>query len=231
MSLVMFWHGIKSPVWIIASAEDVCPLKSRKAVILFGWSEEIWWWVMTALVSEAVWLITRFFAVVFFLGGEVVVCLFLCFFCTWIQEQLFFTSECRRTCLAVGNKRVQDPSEEWRARWNEIVMLQKFAAPRLHADRLRCPLWFCSSSTALSSSMKGIWKNVEKQEDVQKMPLWSSRSFSFGGPTTGRSSRQKQMASRRERGKRWWRWKKVLGNIELLAERAERSRLEGLRWP
>lgn len=34
MSLVHFWHE-KNPVWIIASVKNVCPLKSRKAVILF----------------------------------------------------------------------------------------------------------------------------------------------------------------------------------------------------
>lgn len=34
MSSVMFWHK-KNTIWIIASVKDVCPLKSREAVILF----------------------------------------------------------------------------------------------------------------------------------------------------------------------------------------------------
>lgn len=225
MSLVMFWHEKKSPVWIIASLKDVCPLKSRKAVILF-------WLVKGNMVMShdgaRVWgsLADRQVFVFPFSFG-----LFVCFsalFCHWIQEQLFFTSECERTCFAVANKEMQN-SRLWERRsgWNESEMLERLAAARLRADRSRCPLWF--SHHATEPQRREFWRMSKREREgkwEKKVSLLSARSVSFGGwrrdAAAGRSRRQTEEKKRNNGGDE--------RNTELCYQkghRAERSQVRG----
>lgn len=102
MSSVMFWHKKKNTIWIIASVKNVCPLKGREAVILFWLAKGNM--VMShdsVRVPDSLAESQFFFFVCFF-----------ALFCHWIREQLFFTSECKRTCFAVVNKKMPNSNKE-----------------------------------------------------------------------------------------------------------------------
>lgn len=90
----------KNTIWIIASFKDVCPLKSREAVILFCLVKG------NMVMSHDSVRVPDSLA-----DGQVFLFVSLLCFATEYRNSCF-SSECRRTCFAVVNKKMPNSNKE-----------------------------------------------------------------------------------------------------------------------